>query len=186
MWFTIPEHAQEARWWNLFKVFTWKQKMFDGRYEIFETVVQEDAVLMIVVHDWKVIVAKELQPHFSESKVRLLWWRLPWNKDPLTHAKVELLEEAGMVSDDITLLWKQEMNWNMKRNRYHYVVKNPKIIAEQSLDAWWETLELMEISFEEFVKFVLQHGVGWLRLKCKIQEMIINGTLEEFKSDLFN
>jgi hypothetical protein len=183
---TLPVHAQEVWWWNLFKVYTWQQELFDGTTTTFETVVQEDAVLMIVVHEWKIIVAKEFQPHFTEPKTWLLGWRLPWGEDPLSHAKVELLEEAGMVSDDITLLGKQVMNWNMKRNRYHYVVKNPKIVAKQSLDVWWETLELMAIGFEEFIEYVLHWWVGGLRLKCTIQEMIIAWTLEKFKEQLFN
>lgn len=160
--------------------------MFDWRFETFESVVQEDAVLMIVVDKWEVIVAKEFQPHFTEPKVWLLGWRLPRDKEPLAHAKVELLEEAGMISDSIELLGIHTMNWNMKRNRYHYIVKQPKIVAKQSLDQWWETLELMRISFDEFIDYVLHHGVGWLRLKCAIQEMIIDGRIGEFRDRLFS
>lgn len=185
MW-TIPNHAQQVRWWNLFRVYTRQQKMFDDSYQTFESVVQEDAVLMIVVHEGKIVVANELQPHFDDYKVRLLWWRLPRDQDPLQHAQVELLEEAGMVSDQFELLWKHEMQWNLKRNRYYYIVKHPRIVAQQTLDAWWETLELLTIPFDEFIDYVLHEWVWWLRLKSKIQELIIDDLLEDFRKNLFS
>lgn len=185
MWFDLPRHAQEVWSGELFKIYTWEQKLFNGETKIFETVVQEDAVLMIIVEDNKIVIAHEQQPHVEGTMCRLVWWRLPWGKDALTHAREELLEEAGMVSDQITLWWSEVRNEAHKRTWLFYIVRDAKVVSKQDLDPWGEKIDLVRLSFEEFVENVLHQWLWWLWLKCKIQEIIINKKLGAFRRYLF-
>jgi ADP-ribose pyrophosphatase len=84
---------------NIFKVYQWRQKMFDGSYQTFERAEREDTVQVIPVLHNKIVVTIESQPHYKGWRKRLVGGRIDRKGEtPLESAKRELLEEAGMVA----------------------------------------------------------------------------------------
>ncbi|MFP4118083.1 MAG: hypothetical protein ACLFTR_04110, partial [Candidatus Woesearchaeota archaeon] len=55
----IPKNATLAYKGDIFKVYTWEQKLFDGSYKTFETVTRKPTVQLIVVEDDKIVLLDE-------------------------------------------------------------------------------------------------------------------------------
>ena len=147
----IPEHAKQVFKWVIFDVYQRQQEMFDWSFSTFERVKRYDTVQIVPVIDWKIVVCKQHQPDRENHYYSLIWWRNDLNETPEVCAKRELLEETWMESEKL-ILWKTYNPYNkMERNVYFYIAKNCKKICDQKLDNW-EKIELIYLSFEEFIK----------------------------------
>lgn len=150
---SIPSHAKKVFSGVIFDVFQWDQEMFDGRIETFEAVRRPYTALILPVIDNKIVLSYEQQPG-KDWYMSFLGGRLSSWEDSLQWAKRELEEEAGIVSDNITLLASFSPGFKIDYTIYYYIAKNCFVHGRQSLDAGWEKLELRYLTFDEFVAYV--------------------------------
>lgn len=146
----LPPEAKMVFKGEIFEVWQWKQKMFDGSVETFEKLRRTDTAQVIAAVGDKILVEIQEQPDSRKPFVSLPGGKCEWGEDPLVGAKRELLEETGYASDDWTL-WKEQapaakIIWTV----YTYIAKNCVYKEPQRLDAG-EKISTKLISFDEFL-----------------------------------
>lgn len=93
----IPEMAKKVFSGQMFDVYQWEQKLFDGSYATFEMLKRPDSMQIIAIKEGKVIILEDEQP----GRGPLLC--LPGGRPEPTDisweaaARRELLEETGMA-----------------------------------------------------------------------------------------
>lgn len=148
----LPKNAKLAFEGEIFKVYQWKQKMFDGSHKIFETVVKQDTVVIFATYKNKIVVLKQRQPHtgwfYCTPSGRM---DIP-GETPKQAAERELLEETGMKSKKL-FLWKKITNENdkVKNNVYFFIARDCQLVASQKLDGG-EKIIVKLLNFEDFLR----------------------------------
>lgn len=93
----VPDNAKMVFKGEIFDVYQWSQNMFDGSRQTFEMLKRPDTAVVLAVRDGKVVVINEQQPHFG-TRLRLPGGRYEnSDKNMLSAAKREMLEETGMT-----------------------------------------------------------------------------------------
>ena len=146
----LPENAKLVFKGQIFDVYQWEQKMFDGSVEIFEKIKRPNTAVAIATVGGKILIQEQKQPDKQNWFLSLPGGRCDKNEEPLQAAKRELLEETGYASDDWEL-WKEinpviKMIWTS----YIYIARNCKQKSEQKLDAG-EKIKTKLIDFEDFL-----------------------------------
>lgn len=181
----IPKQAKKVFAGNIFDVYQWPQKMFDGSIETFEMIKRPDTVQIIATQGDKIITTKELQPTQKRDH-GLLGGRVDKGESVKAAAKRELLEESGMVSDG----WKlfkiyypaHKIAWSV----YYYIARDCKKIAEQHLDSG-EKIILVKKTFNQFIKDMTKLPEWNNQFVCDILRMQLKGKSElaKFKKQIF-
>ena len=147
----IPKHAKKVFQGDIFSVYQWQQKMFDGSYKTFERAKRQDSVVIIATVKNKIVLLKQMQPgtkwFYCTPSGRM---DIPGEK-PITAAKRELLEETGMVAKKFFLWKKVESEGKVSSTIYFYIARDCKKISEQKLDAG-EKIKVGFITFDEYLK----------------------------------
>ncbi len=100
----VPKEAKLVFKGKIFSVYQWPQKMFDGATETFEMLKRPDTVGVLAVINGKIVVLKQLQPHWKNVRFGLPMGRTDEGETPLEAAKRELLEETGLRFRDWKLI----------------------------------------------------------------------------------
>lgn len=167
----IPPHAKRVFKGVMFDVYQWEQELFNGKKEIFEKIKRPDTVNVIpVTTDGKIVISKQKQPGTTPF-LGGLGGRIDEGESPLQAAKRELLEEAGMEANEY-VLWdaiqpSDKIEWAI----YSFIAKGCKKIQEPHLDAG-EDIELMDVSFDEFLKLTANEQYRDLEVSLKVFRMI--------------
>ena len=146
----IPRHAKKVFSGIIFDAYQWKQKMFDGSTQIYEALRRMNTVGVIGTQDGKIVLCVQEQPGMKETWT-LLGGRQEKNETALQCAKRELLEEAGMASDEWELLSVSEPSHKIDWKIYLYVARNCRTVAMQTLDPG-ERIRVVKVSFERFLE----------------------------------
>jgi len=178
----IPKKAKQIFKGEIFDVYQWPQKMFDGSTATFEMLKRPYTVQIIAVQNKKIIVGEEQQPNLKRG-LSLFGGRVDKNEKTLAAAKRELLEESGMKSSDWELLFKNQpinkIDWEIS----YYIARDCQTIAKQNLDGG-EKIKITTLSFEEFVEYWSQdYRNSWL--SYYLLKLKNDGKLKEFKKQLF-
>ncbi len=178
-----PKQAKKVFTGEIFEVYQWPQKMFDGSTATFERLKRPNTLQIIPTIGNKIIIANEQQPGHKRSYT-LLGGRQEKNEVPLDGAKRELKEESGLVSRK----WKKyqmfspviKIDWDI----YYFIAKNCELKFEQNLDAG-EKIKLIEVSFEKFIEIVLSDDFWSESFSLHIAKLKLTGKLGQFKKLLF-
>jgi ADP-ribose pyrophosphatase len=152
----IPEHAKCVFKGEIFDVYQWEQKMFDGSTAIFEKVKRPDTVIVFpVLENGKILLTKQEQPGGRRPFIGAAGGRVNKDEEILAAAKRELLEETGCTAEEF-VLWKSlqpqiKIEWAV----YVFIGKGAKKVAGLSLDAG-EKIETVEVTFDEFMDMARQ------------------------------
>jgi ADP-ribose pyrophosphatase len=181
----IPKQSKRVFKGEIFDVYHWEQKMFDGSHQTFEILKRPDTVEIIPTVGDKILIAEQEQPTLPLF-YSLFGGRVDAGEKPLETAKRELLEESGYSSDGWELIHSYEpyankMDWTV----FRYIARNCKKTAEQNLDAG-EKIKVLTISFDEFLDIVDSekfHGKDFANDIFRIKQD--KNKLKEFKNKLF-
>ena len=146
----LPEHSRRVFNGELFEVWQWEQKLFDGSSAIFERLRRQDTATVIAVADDKILFQEQLQPESAEPFFSLPGGRIEWEEDPLEGGKRELLEETGYVSDDWQLWRAVQSSHKIVWTMHFYIARACVKREEPHMDAG-EKITTTRISFEELI-----------------------------------
>jgi len=155
----VPENAKRVFEGEIYDVYQWPQKMYDGTTATFEMVKRTDTVVIIAVIDNEIILLTESQPHKAEYRT-LPSGRVEPEEEPLVAAKRELLEETGMQFDNWKLVGVAQVAPKIEQFVYTYVATDLVSEAEQNLDNG-EKISVGRISFEGYLNLVRQDEILW-------------------------
>lgn len=180
----IPEQAKLVFKGIIYDVYHWEQELYDGSKATFEMLKRANSLQVLAVKDGKILLIEEQQPS-CPLVTSMLGGRQEPTETSLEGAKRELLEEAGIASDDWELFRSymplDKIEWYV----HIFIARNAKRVAEPNLDAG-EKISVKELTFDEFSELVLsgtlhsQEFVSEFR-KWKLQEP---EKIEEFKKKL--
>ncbi|PIZ95452.1 MAG: hypothetical protein COX81_00845 [Candidatus Magasanikbacteria bacterium CG_4_10_14_0_2_um_filter_37_12] len=180
----LPKNAKLVFKGNVFDTYQWEQKLYDGSTDTFEMLKRPNTVDVIATSDKQVFIAKQEQP-IKGKFFSLLGGRQDEGESSLETAKRELLEEAGLESNDWELWQVFEPYTKIEWEVFIYIAKNCQKVSAQNTDAG-EKIEVLELSFEQFVDKVTEPGFGsretvedFLRMKLEPKK------LEEFRKKIF-
>lgn len=180
----IPSEAKLVFKGVIFDVYQWQQKMFDGSYATFEMLKRPNTIEIIATQGNKVLLSHQSQPTKLDF-YSLFGGGAEENEEPLMTAKRELLEEAGLESDDWEFLKAYEPIHKIDWQIYLYAARNCKNVTDQKLDAG-EKIETIECTFDEFIDVVKSNKYWGSELVLDILRMEQDGQkLEEFKKKIF-
>jgi ADP-ribose pyrophosphatase YjhB (NUDIX family) len=147
----IPKNSKKVFDGEVFKIYQWKQKMFDSKYRIFERAIQQDGVSIIATYKDKVVVLKQKQPTTD------WYYSLPGGyldkpgESPKQGALRELLEETGLKPRTMKL-WKSFRREGRLYSKFHiFIAQDCEKIADQDLDGG-EIIEVQYKTFDQFLK----------------------------------
>jgi len=180
----IPPQAKLAFKGQIFDVYQWEQKMYDGSTEVFEAIKRPGTVQVIPVKGDKILLAYEEQPGRGR-RLSFFGGRMEQDEAPLATAMRELLEETGMESTSWDLHKEYKSGGKIDWPFFVYIARDIKKVAEPKLDIG-EKIDIREYTFDEFVEVVSseeyvdqQIGGEIYRLKQDKEK------LAEFKNRLF-
>ena len=96
----LPKNAKRVFKGEIFEVWQWPQKMYDGSTETFEMLKRPDTAVVIPVVGDKILILTQAQPNRPKAFYSIAGGRRGKGETPLNAAKRELLEETGYVSRD--------------------------------------------------------------------------------------
>ena len=151
----IPKHSKKVFSGILFDVYHWEQEQFDGTYKTFEALKRLPSVQIIAkTIAGKFVILKEQQPQDKEVGYSLIGGGCDYEDEPAENgARRELLEETGMVCEELELLEVTHPGGKIDWPCYYFLAHNCEIIQEQNLDSG-EKIEVLEVDFEEFLDIV--------------------------------
>ncbi|MBU6389041.1 NUDIX hydrolase [Patescibacteria group bacterium] len=146
----LPPEAKKVFAGQIFDVYQWRQRLYDGSYAIFERLKRLDTVEIIpVTTDGTILMVEEEQPDHSPV-IGIPAGRIEPDEQPATAAARELREETGYTAAEIKL-WKTErpfakIEWTV----YRYIAYGCQKAGEQQLDAG-EKISVLAVDFDRFL-----------------------------------
>lgn len=148
----LPKKAKQVFKGIIFDVYQWEQEMFDGSKATFEMIKRPDTVQVLATQQNEILISDEEQPQFGHH-LGFFGGRVDAGEDPLQAAKRELLEEAGLASDDWELLQIFEPHGKFEWQVYFYVARNCENVAQQKLDPG-EKIQIKSLTWDEFLETI--------------------------------
>lgn len=165
----MPKAAKKVFTGQIFDVYQWEQKMFDGSVVTFERLQRPDTVSIIpVTHEGKIIVGYQEQPS-QKPHFTTIAGRVDPGEEILRAAKRELLEETGYQAAEWELLHSYQPTMKIEWVIFTFVARDCKKVAEQNLDAG-EKIELKFVNFDEFIEMAARGDFGEHELKIMALE----------------
>ena len=150
----IPDNAKHVFKGQIFDVYQWPQKMFDGSEHIFEMLKRPDTVTVIPIVNDKILTIEDEQPH-TGMKLSFPGGRVDADEaNTLTAAKREVKEETGYAFANWKLVNVTQPHSKLEWFIYFYIAWDGKLVAEPQLDVG-EKIILKELSFNEAKNFVV-------------------------------
>jgi len=146
----LPSNAKLVFKGEMFEVWQWKQKMFDGSVEIFERLKRSNTVQVIPVVGNKILIQTQEQPDRKDSFVSIPGGRCNGNENPFKAAKREFLEETGYSSNDWILWGEQNPAAKIVWTVYTYIARDCFYKQPQQLDPG-EKIKIHFVEFDEFL-----------------------------------
>ena len=153
----IPKNAKRVFKGKIFDVYHYEQKMYDGSYATFEVIKRQDAVQIMPIVGNKIMISYESQP--SSSGYGLIGGRIDRKGETLLKtARRELLEEAGLKSNDWLLLRSFKPNdAKYIYTVYLFIARNCQKASKQRPEPG-EKIRLTKVSLNRFLSMRI-----WLR-----------------------
>lgn len=164
---------------QLFYIFKKKVELFNNETTYFEYLVRKPTVNVIAITDKnKLVVLYQNQPGNSNF-IDFPGGSLDsYEEDELEAIKRELLEETGMISDDITELKKIRVNDVILWDHTIFIAKNCKKINEQHLDLG-EKIQIELRDIDDIFEVVNLSNFRDINAKSEINSYLISQKKKE-------
>jgi ADP-ribose pyrophosphatase len=150
----VPEDASLVFKGQIFEVYQWPQKMYDGTTATFEMLKRPDTLKVIAIKDDKIIILDQKQPDSERSFLDLPGGRHDYEQeDELAAAKRETLEETGMVFKNWRLIKVEQPHSKIDWFVYLFLATGFESQQEQDLDNG-ERIDVQLLSLEEAKKLL--------------------------------
>ena len=150
----IPPQAERVFKGQIFDVYQWPQKMFNGSEATFEMLKRPDTVTVIPIVGDKIVTLDEEQPH-TGLRLSFPGGRVDeTDPDPLEAARREVKEETGYEFDNWKLVNVTQPHSKLEWFLFFYLAWDGKKTAEPHLDVG-EKINLKELTFDEAKNFVV-------------------------------
>ena len=178
---TIPENAKRVFKGEVFEIWQWEQKMFDGSTEIFEMAKRSDTVMVIPVTDGKILSIYEEQP----NQVRDFGFpggKVDEGETPEEAAKRELLEETGYSAEELDLYKIYDPVYRVEWRIHIFIARNCRKIQDVTPGPG-EKITMRMIDFDKFIEAL--NVQSWGEFANEILRLKLEGRLDEFKKKFF-
>ncbi|MES2014466.1 MAG: NUDIX hydrolase [Patescibacteria group bacterium] len=146
----VPENAKRVFEGEMFDVYQWEQKLYDGTTATFEKISRPDtAVVFPILEDGRILIVEDSQPQ-RESVLTAVSGRIETGETPEEAARRELLEETGFEAESLesffTVTPVEKADWI----NYVFIAKGCKKIQDPQPDAG-EKIVSKFVSFDELI-----------------------------------
>ncbi|MDR1033110.1 MAG: NUDIX hydrolase [Candidatus Nomurabacteria bacterium] len=178
----VPPQAKLAFRGQIFDIYQWQQKMFDGSYATFEMAKRPDTVNVIVIRDDKIVVISDEQPGRA-AKLSLPGGRHDHDDETeLDAAQRELAEETGLIFRNWKLVDVYEpikdtnkLEWMI----YVFVATDFEAETNQQLDAG-EKIDVRYLTYDDMVALIDSGEAGYL---ASLRDLLAKaGSIEGLKN----
>ena len=163
----MPKDAKRVFEGEIFHVYQWEQKMYDGSTATFEALTRPDTTEIIATVGDKIMIQEQEQPHIPEPFFSFVGGRVEKGEDPLAGAKREMLEEFGCTSEDWRLLRRSDPPGKVHFSIHVYLARNCQEVAAPRLDAG-ERIKIKHVSFEELMDLIDRKNLSWMEFETRI------------------
>ena len=177
----LPKQAKKVFTGEIFDIYQWPQKIYNGKIVNFEMTKRPDTVQIIAVKNKKILLAYEEQPN-TKCGFSLFGGRVDKGESPLNAAKRELKEEAGAIAKKWSKLYSYQPVSKIDWEITYFIAHNCELKYPQNLDGG-EKIKIMEVSFEEFFRIQTNEFRGFW-LSYYLLYLKENKKLNEFKKFL--
>ena len=185
----LPENAKLVFEGNIFDVYQWEQKLYDGTTATFEKLSRPDTVSVFpVLEDGTILLIEDSQPH-RETILTTPSGRVEEGETPEVAAERELLEETGYRAERLEPLFsfapEDKIDWMF----YAFVGKNCTKVAEPKPDAG-EKIVPKPVSFDELIALaaekILRSGRGHEFAHLALSAKMDAQKMEELKKKFYD
>lgn len=150
----IPDSANKVFDGQIFDVYQWPQKMFDGSEATFEMLKRPDTVVVLPVVGQQIMTIEDEQPH-TDSRVGFPGGRVD-NADTTTleAAKREIKEETGYEFKNWKLIRVIQPHVKLEWFIYYYLAWDESGNVKPHLDAG-EKITIKMMSFDDAKQFLV-------------------------------
>ncbi len=146
----LPPDAKMVFKGEIFEVWQWEQKMYDGTVETFEKLKRSNTAGVIATVGDKILIQTQEQPDKPDPFTSIPGGRCEEGESSLEAAKRELLEETGYVSLDWELWIEQNPVGKMVWTVNTYIARNCVYKQPPQLDPG-EKITTKLLSFDDFL-----------------------------------
>lgn len=160
----MPDEAKCVFKGQIFDVYQWPQKMFDGSVRTFEALRRPDTVQIIAVKEGKIVMTRDRQPHKGE-RLGVPGGRVDEEDgDWRTAAQRELLEETGLQFRQWRLVYVTQPQPKIEWFGVVFVAWDLASEQPAVLDAGGEEISVLALDFDSVKSRVMNDEIlGFLR-----------------------
>lgn len=169
----MPPDAKLVFEGEIYKVFQWKQRQFDGSVALFEKVRRPDTVKIVpITSSGKVVVCYETQPSRGRYP-NLIGGRVDDGETSLDAAMRELAEEAALSSTAWRRLGSHQPSAKIEWSVHYWIAGDCSESKIRQADAS-ERIELCLLDPKAFCDFVCQPSFDDLWMKTRVLQLRLN------------
>jgi len=147
----LPSSAVKVFEGEIFSVYQWQQKMYDGSLATFEKVARPDTVVVVpVTRDGEVVIIHEEQPN-TVPKTKVPTGRIEKGEDVEAAAARELLEETGYKAEYYTLWMSMQPLSKVEWAVYVLIGHNVEKVQEAALEVGEKIIPKL-VSIDNFLE----------------------------------
>lgn len=156
-----PDNAQVVFEWYRFNVYERKRVESDNKNYTYHRIHRKDSVSVITTQGEYILLPKFIWS-YKWDYIGVFWWIIDqrWD-DYMKIAQEELLEEGGMESKERSH-WKSFQYHGFEWQVHFVIAKNCKIITSQSLSGAEGNVEIISVSFDEFLTMAINREIRWI------------------------
>lgn len=146
----MPENAKRVFEGEIFDMYQWEQKLYDGSTATFEKGSRPDtSIVFPVTEDGHILIIEDSQPH-REMILTTVAGRIESDETPEEGAKRELLEETGYEASTWESFYTSTPVEKLDWMNFVFIAKGCRQVKEPHLDAG-EKIVVRAVSFDELI-----------------------------------
>ncbi|PIT98050.1 MAG: hypothetical protein COT71_02830 [Candidatus Andersenbacteria bacterium CG10_big_fil_rev_8_21_14_0_10_54_11] len=148
----LPSTAKKVFEGEIFHVWQWPQKLYDGSVVEFERLTRPNSAYAVgVLPDQKILLVEDMQPHWQFSQIAPTGGRVELDEDPAEAVRREFREETGYQIGQLLPWFTYDPSSLMQWSVHAFVGKDLLQAGPKKTDAG-EHIQLLTCTFEAFLQ----------------------------------